>query len=336
MQLMRDANFGWVFIGIESSDPQTLKDTRKTQNTQQDVLQSVRTIYGLRHRRARRLHRRFRQRHARELRDPVPVHHGIGHPGRDGRPADRAAADAPLRAARARRTAARRIIDLADNTKLATNVVPKKITYDQLIDAYEKLYRRLLDRPRDRRPHPQQAAAPRPARLRRRVPAAAAHRASCCDCSAGASPRRGPRRIHHFLRSIPWRAPRKLPLAIVDWIAGLAMRDYVQRHFEHARERPRRCSTAGSPRCVRSLPRRFARPRLAGGTSGPDRTVAIARHRRRPALLRPPWPTTRPPAEFPGHHADAQHRFAARAQKRPTSSACSRDWPVTATESSSC
>ncbi len=41
-------------------------------------------------------------------------------------------------------------------------------------------------------------------------------------------------RVHHFLRSVPWRAPGKLPLAIVDWIAGLAMRDYVRRHFEPA------------------------------------------------------------------------------------------------------
>ncbi len=38
-------------------------------------------------------------------------------------------------------------------------------------------------------------------------------------------------RIMHFLRSLPWRAPEKLPQAINDWIAGLAMRDYVRRHF---------------------------------------------------------------------------------------------------------
>jgi hypothetical protein len=30
---------------------------------------------------------------------------------------------------------------------------------------------------------------------------------------------------------MPWLSPAKLPLAIVDWIAGLAMRDYVRRHF---------------------------------------------------------------------------------------------------------
>jgi hypothetical protein len=41
----------------------------------------------------------------------------------------------------------------------------------------------------------------------------------------------GPARTFHFVRSMPWRSPTKLPLAIVDWIAGLAMRDYVERHF---------------------------------------------------------------------------------------------------------
>ncbi|HET7261357.1 MAG TPA: hypothetical protein VFK60_05945 [Casimicrobiaceae bacterium] len=29
-------------------------------------------------------------------------------------------------------------------------------------------------------------------------------------------------RIREFARSLPWLAPKKLPLAIVDWIAGLA------------------------------------------------------------------------------------------------------------------
>lgn len=41
----------------------------------------------------------------------------------------------------------------------------------------------------------------------------------------------GAARLYHFLRSLPWLAPAKLPLAIVDWIGGLAMRDHVDRHF---------------------------------------------------------------------------------------------------------
>ena len=43
--------------------------------------------------------------------------------------------------------------------------------------------------------------------------------------------RGGAPRLYHFLASLPWLAPGKLPLAIVDWIAALAMRDYVERRF---------------------------------------------------------------------------------------------------------
>ena len=46
LQLFRDANFGWVFIGIESTDPASLKETLKTQNLHEDILTSVRRIYS--------------------------------------------------------------------------------------------------------------------------------------------------------------------------------------------------------------------------------------------------------------------------------------------------
>ena len=46
LQLFRDAGFGWVFIGIETTDPASLKETLKTQNMKQDMLASVRRIYS--------------------------------------------------------------------------------------------------------------------------------------------------------------------------------------------------------------------------------------------------------------------------------------------------
>ena len=36
---------GWLFIGIESANPQTLKTTRKSQNLREDVLTCVHRIY---------------------------------------------------------------------------------------------------------------------------------------------------------------------------------------------------------------------------------------------------------------------------------------------------
>ncbi|HPD61439.1 MAG TPA: radical SAM protein, partial [Thermodesulfobacteriota bacterium] len=44
--LLNEANFEWVFIGIESPDPESLKETKKLQNTRQDILSSVRKIYS--------------------------------------------------------------------------------------------------------------------------------------------------------------------------------------------------------------------------------------------------------------------------------------------------
>jgi hypothetical protein len=41
----------------------------------------------------------------------------------------------------------------------------------------------------------------------------------------------GPRRWLAFLGTVPWTAPRKLPVVIADWITGLSMRSYVQRRF---------------------------------------------------------------------------------------------------------
>jgi hypothetical protein len=41
----------------------------------------------------------------------------------------------------------------------------------------------------------------------------------------------GPLRAWHFARSLPLRRPRLWALAINDWIAALALRDYVERQL---------------------------------------------------------------------------------------------------------
>ena len=46
LQMMKDANFFAVFVGIESPDPETLVAARKKQNTRRDIAQSVHRIYG--------------------------------------------------------------------------------------------------------------------------------------------------------------------------------------------------------------------------------------------------------------------------------------------------
>jgi radical SAM superfamily enzyme YgiQ (UPF0313 family) len=46
LDLMRQANFAWLFIGIESPNKEALTETRKMQNLRMDALESIRTIYS--------------------------------------------------------------------------------------------------------------------------------------------------------------------------------------------------------------------------------------------------------------------------------------------------
>jgi len=46
LQMMRDANFFAVFVGIESPDTETLISTQKKQNTRRSIAESVHKIYG--------------------------------------------------------------------------------------------------------------------------------------------------------------------------------------------------------------------------------------------------------------------------------------------------
>jgi radical SAM superfamily enzyme YgiQ (UPF0313 family) len=46
LQLMKEANFFAVFVGIESPDPETLRQMKKKQNTRRNIAQSIHKIYS--------------------------------------------------------------------------------------------------------------------------------------------------------------------------------------------------------------------------------------------------------------------------------------------------
>ena len=230
LQLFRDANFTWVFIGIESPDAETLKGTAKTQNLHEDTLTAVRRIYSY----------------------GIDVLAGFIIGFDNDTPATfdlqyRFIRDSGIQAAmvglltalprtplyeRLKREG--RLLaqaDHTDNTRVGTNIIPKRMSSREMVDGYIALYRRLLsDRAiaerlrlklkymRNPVYHGEYGLAERiriVARLVRRgvIP-------------GGAS------RVYHFLASVPWLSPSKFPLAVVDWISALAMRDYVERRFE--------------------------------------------------------------------------------------------------------
>jgi hypothetical protein len=117
-----------------------------------------------------------------------------------------------------------------DNTKLATNVIPARMTYDELMDGYRALYSRLLE---DRNIA---------ARIRVKLGAfgASTYAMTYSPSELLAMTARlvvrgllpgGPSRLFHFVRSMNLRRPRLLPLVLHQWIIALAMRDYVRRHL---------------------------------------------------------------------------------------------------------
>jgi radical SAM superfamily enzyme YgiQ (UPF0313 family) len=229
LQLFRDANFTWVFIGIESPDAETLRKTAKTQNLHEDTLTAVRRIYAY----------------------GIDVLAGfiIGFDGDTPATFDlqyRFIRDSGIQAAmvglltalprtplHARLQREGRLLadaDHTDNTRVGTNIIPKHMTYHEMVEGYIALYRRLLtdraiaERLRRKLRYMRNPVYHGEYGLRDRIRIVS--RLVLRGVLAG-----GASRVFHFARSLPWFAPGKLPLAIVDWIAALAMRDYVERRF---------------------------------------------------------------------------------------------------------
>jgi len=229
LHLFREANFGWVFIGIESPDAESLKETKKYQNTRENILESIRKIYAY----------------------GIEVYGGfiIGFDNDTLEVFDKqyqfimesgiqiamvgllhAMPKTPLYERLKREGRLLSNSTTGDNTKLKTNVIPRQMSYSEMVEGYRNLYFRLLSAKNIRR------------RIQNKI------RYLTRPVSDGGRELReginilknllihgllpgGFSRIWHFLRSLPIFRPSLLPLAIQDWIAGLAMRDYVERNF---------------------------------------------------------------------------------------------------------
>ncbi len=235
LALFREANFSWVFIGIESPDPETLKATLKVQNTREDPLVAVRKIYA----------------HGIDILAGFIVGFDRDTEATFGVQRDFILASGiqaamvglltalprtPLYERLRREGRLRQEADAGDNTKLGTNLVPLGMSYDAMVRGYHALYQGLFDdsaiaeRIRNKMRH-----MPRPV-YRGEYSLAQQFRIVGRLILKGVIPG-GLSRVVAFLRTIPWLAPRKFPLVIVDWIAGLAMRDYIDRHFVSERDR---------------------------------------------------------------------------------------------------
>jgi radical SAM superfamily enzyme YgiQ (UPF0313 family) len=231
LSLFHEANFEWVFIGIETPDEESLKETKKMQNTKQDMLASVRAIYS----------------HGIDVlagfiigfdNDTTEVfdkqYHFITQSGIQSAMIGLLMA-IPKTPLYERLEAENRLAvggHVSDNSKLSTNVIPKRMTSKEMVDGYRALHYRLFsdrgiaDRIRNKtrfmahrfQVHGNQYSGKEILLLLPRF---------FIRTMMGG----GFKRVFHFLRSLPVTKPKLVQLAVSDWVVGLSMRDYMDRHF---------------------------------------------------------------------------------------------------------
>ncbi len=229
LELFRAANFEWVFIGIESPDEASLKETRKFQNTRQDMLSSVQRIhsYGIEVFGGfiigfdNDTTQVFRKQYDFIMQSGIQVAM-VG--------LLTAVPKTPLHERLAREGRLLHGWNSADNTKLGANIIPMRMTYDEMVGGYRSLQDRLLHhgsiarRIRNKYRHLRKPVALHGYSLRQQL--GILRRLWMIGLTPG-----GVMRLVHFLRSLPLTRPRLLPLAVQDWIVGLSMRDYFDRHY---------------------------------------------------------------------------------------------------------
>ena len=229
LPLFRAANFSWVFIGIETTDEESLKETRKSQNLGGDMLTDVRRLYtygidvlagfiiGFDN---DTLATFDRQRDFIMAAGIQSAMIGLLH----------ALPRTPLYERLEREGRLRGESDACNNTRAGTNIVPKRMEYGAMVERYEQLYRELLT---------DTAIATRiREKMRFMTTPLYSGGYSLGDSlrivwrviARGILPG-GPLRWREFLRTLPLTRPRQFPAVISDWIIGLSMADFVRRHY---------------------------------------------------------------------------------------------------------
>ena len=229
LDLCQAANFSWFFIGIESTDAASLKETGKSQNLREDILTSVRRIYsrgidvfggfiiGFDNDTPQTFEAQYRF-----ITDAGIQTAMIGQLA--------ALPRTPLYARMEREGRLREIDEESDNTRLRSNIIPKTMSDDEMSGLYRDIYRRLLT----------DAGIGLRIRNKARHLAAPSYRGGYSFGETMGIVSRlmfkgilpgGVGRLYHFLRSMSFRRPSLIPLEIADWITGLSMRAFARDHL---------------------------------------------------------------------------------------------------------
>jgi len=229
LQLLTSANFTWVFIGIESPDEDSLNETCKSQNTGRDLMGAVRTLYqhsidvlagfiiGFDNDTLDTFDAQYRfitgsgiQVSMVGLLTALPRTPLYERLQREGRLID--------------------VVAHGDNTKPGTNIIPKRMDYAAMVRGYQALYRRLFSdhgiaqRIRNKIRYLRSPACGQ--RYASREGLGNLRRLFMRGLLTG-----GPARLFRFVGTFAAAPPHAWPQVVEDWIVGLAMRDYMIRHF---------------------------------------------------------------------------------------------------------
>ncbi|MGH8595402.1 MAG: radical SAM protein, partial [Gammaproteobacteria bacterium] len=229
LRLFRDAGFGWVFIGIESPDPESLKETLKTQNLQNDILGAIAAIhaYGVEVLAGFIIGFDNDTLETFEAQYQFITASGI-----------QAAMVGLLQAfprtplyERLRQAGRLRVwAHDADNSKLGTNVLPLRMDYDAMVEGYRGLYQRLTtDRNIAQRLTNKMRQLGPPVftgGFSRRETFTIVARLILKGIVPG-----GLSRLALFFATFPLRRPSLIAVWVSDWITGLSMQRYVKEHF---------------------------------------------------------------------------------------------------------
>jgi len=229
MALMKGANFNWVFIGIESPDPASLKETGKTQNLREDLLTSVRRIYS----RGIEILAGFIIGFDNDTPETFEQQYRfISQSGIQTAMIGLLAAlpKTPLYLRLEREGRLKQVEDESDNTRVVSNVIHKSMSEETIARLYADVYRRLLTdegiatRIKNKLAYMGKTGYRGGYTLSETL--GLVGRLMTKGVFAG-----GPSRLYHFLRSLPLSRPSLVPTMIADWVAGLSMRKFAESHL---------------------------------------------------------------------------------------------------------